>query len=370
MENESKLNSQSQIDYENINSWEIDVDAHRQILTDFLERWPEKKIKEMTLEQYVGVKNKDTFCQWLETKTRMLGSIKGVNSSKFGIYKREDPSKKPKKLVNDNEYSWQKFYSDKNRNEAFNKIKKEILQVVACAKKGHFEKIDKVHLTRFVKWKIAYLYSNERLIPIFKKDILEIIANHFDLAVDRHTTNSEIQKVMIENKPTQISIYEYSEYLYRKFGKTAKITQKGNQIKSGKTINGVKEKNISTQLRQGGASYIATQRHNELQEILKEQLVRKYGRENVILEKDYVDITVFQSDKIILYEIKSSSYAEDCIREALGQILSYSYKYKDDKREKELVVAGQYKPSEGARQFIDFLKNNLKLKFQYENIEV
>jgi len=62
----------------------------REILRQFLDRWSANEVRQMTLEQYVSVGDKDTFCQWLETKTRVLGSIKGVYSWKFGIYKRQD----------------------------------------------------------------------------------------------------------------------------------------------------------------------------------------------------------------------------------------------------------------------------------------
>ena len=63
------------------------TDICREILCDFLDRWSVDEVKRMTLDQYVSIGDKDTFCQWLETRTRILGSIKGVPSFKFGIYK-------------------------------------------------------------------------------------------------------------------------------------------------------------------------------------------------------------------------------------------------------------------------------------------
>jgi len=104
------------------------ADICKDILYDFLDRWTVDEVKQMTLDKYVSVGDKDTFCQWLETRTRILGSIKGIKSSKFGIYKRRDKSKKPKLLRNDNDYSWQKFYSDNDHNEAFKKIRNEICE--------------------------------------------------------------------------------------------------------------------------------------------------------------------------------------------------------------------------------------------------
>ena len=57
----------------------------KELLDACLDRWQPDYIQEMTLEEYVGVNNKDTFCQWVETKMRMIGSIKGMTSIRFGI---------------------------------------------------------------------------------------------------------------------------------------------------------------------------------------------------------------------------------------------------------------------------------------------
>lgn len=92
-----------------------------EILRQFRGRWNVDEVRQMALDQYVSVGDKDTFCQWLETKTRKLGSIKGVYSSKFGIYKRQDESKKPKTLYNDKDYSWLKYYGD-DSSEALGQI--------------------------------------------------------------------------------------------------------------------------------------------------------------------------------------------------------------------------------------------------------
>jgi hypothetical protein len=340
----------------------------RDILYDFQDRWTVENIKKMTLKQYVSVGDKDTFCQWLETRTRELGSIKGLNSSKFGIYKRSDKTKKPKRLASDNEYSWQKYYSESDKSEAFKNVKEEIFKIIKLSQSGQFEKIDELHLTQFVKWKIAYLYSNERLIPIFKKDALVKIANHYGLKANYRTPISEIQRVMISNKPSQLSIYEYSEQLYEKFGGNKKNSSKRKSTKRN-TRQGATGRNTGVQTRRGTSSYFASQKHNLLQETLFKKLVKIYGNKNVILEENYVDIKVTLKDKILLYEVKSSAYASDCIREALGQIISYSQREKDI-RQKHLIVAGQYKPNEDENEFIDYVKKNLKISFTYENIDL
>lgn len=346
---------------------ENNTELSREILRKFLERWDIETIKSMDLKQYVSVGDKDTFCQWLETKTRALGSIKGINSSKFGIYKRSDPNANPKNLVNDNLYSWQRYYGE-NRKEAFENVKAEILKIIDYSEKGDFDKIDDLHLTLFVKWKIAYLYSNERLIPIFKKAVLHKIAEHYGLKVTRKTRTSEIQNLIIANKPSHLSIYQFADLLYEKFGRdNGKTTNTGKKRKTKR--EGTISRNSSEQKRKGSTSYIAQQKHNKIQEVLQKKLEKKFGKENVVLEENYVDIKVKLKNEIHFYEVKSSAFASDCIREGLGQIISYMQK-DDDDRTKLLFIAGQYPPNQDEIEYLNFVKKKLKIDFDYVSVEL
>lgn len=346
---------------------ENNTELSRAILNEFLDRWDNEAIESMNLEQYVSVGNKDTFCQWLETKTRALGSIKGINSSKFGIYKRSDPNAKPKNLVSDNTYSWQRYYGE-NRKEAFQNIKTEILKIIDYSEKGDFEKIDDLHLTLFVKWKIAYLFSNERLIPIFKKAVLHKIAENYGLTVTSKTKTSEIQNLIIANKPSHLSIYEFADALYEKFGRdNGKTTNTGKSRKTKR--KGTTSRNSKKQKRKGSTSYIAEQKHNKIQEVLQKQLEQKYGKSNVVLEENYVDVKVKLKNEIHFYEVKSSAFASDCIREGLGQIMSYMQK-DDDNRTKLLFIVGQYPPNQDECKYLNFVKRKLKINFDYVSVEL
>jgi 5-methylcytosine-specific restriction enzyme B len=57
----------------------------RQLREEFVLRFPIETLKNMTLEQY-AVGKPDSFCYWLEFKTRELGSIGGGSSAKFGVW--------------------------------------------------------------------------------------------------------------------------------------------------------------------------------------------------------------------------------------------------------------------------------------------
>jgi hypothetical protein len=327
----------------------------------------------MTLQEYVSVKNKDTFCQWIETKTRVLGSIKGMTSIKFGIYERKDPNEKPKNYVNDSKYSWLRAYGN-NRNEVFEKVKKDVLEVIRLSVNGQFDKIDEIILPDLFKWKIAFLYSNERLIPIYKRDALFAIARHYGLSTNGKTKISEIQEVMIANKPSDKNIYAYMIELSDRFikGKNNDFEAKKLELEE-RNIKVIRKastkRNTQPHSRTINRSYVVEQKHNKIQKALEKKLIEEYGEENVKLEENYVDVKLTQPDYIALYEVKSSSYASECVREALGQILFYSY-HDQDKRPKKIYVVGQYPANEQDCGYIEYVKDKLNLDFEYLNIEI
>jgi hypothetical protein len=348
------------------------IDELKELLDEFLNRWTIENIENLTLQQYVGLQNKDTFCQWVETKTRRLGSIKGMTSIKFGIYERKDPNKKPKNYENDDKYSWLKGYG-KNRELAFTRVKNDIISIIKLSELGKFSEIDEIILPDLFKWKVAFLYSNERLIPIYKRDVHFKIAHHYGLSVNKKTRISEIQNLMMLNKPAHLDVYAFMWQLFEKFGKE----DEKNEIfdiesigkKSRKKRRATKSRNTTTQLRTVTRSYIVEQKHNKIQEALVKILSDEYGEENVILEENFVDIKLIQPEFINFYEVKSSSYASECIKEALGQILLYSF-YDGDIRKKNHIVVGQYPPTENDKKYIEFIKKNLKLDFEYINVEI
>lgn len=349
------------------------TDELKELLGDFLNQWHIDNVKNMTLQKYVNVGDKDTFCQWVETKTRILGSIKGMTSIKFGIYERKDPNKKPKNYENDDKYSWLRKYGS-NKEEAFENIKKDIIELIKLSEKGQFEKIDNIELPDLFKWKVAFLYSNERLIPIFKRDVLFKIANSFGFATNKQTKISKIQELMISNKPSSENIYDYMRQLYKNFGSDKEEKNTTSQLEKPKRIKRVGStesigKNTQTHTRTINRSYSVEQKHYKIQEALRKQLGDEYGKENVILEENYVDVKLLQPEYLGFYEVKSASYACECIREALGQILFYSY-HDQDKRKKKIFVVGQYPANQQDVGYIEYIKEKLNLEFEYLSVEI
>lgn len=353
---------------------ELTPEELRALLEEFLDRWPQDKVAAMTLPEYVDIYNKDTFTYWVETKMRPLGSIKGSFSTKFGIYRRKDPADTgSERFAHDDVYTWMKRFGA-TRDAAFNKVKKQILEVIAFAETGTFSNIDSIDIQDLFKWKVASLYSNERLVPIFKRDVLYRIASTYGMTTTSKTKISDIHELLIAKKPAGVDVYTYMTALYAQFGgkhhgndpTTPSLPNQPAKTKT--TQKAVTTKNTAPQVRKSARSYIADLKHNKIQVALQKRLIDAHGASAVLLEQNRVDVKLVLPDEIVFYEVKSASYASDCIEEALGQVLGYVFE-DTDSRQKRIVVVGQFPPNLDDQRFIEFIKERLSVDFSYEAID-
>jgi len=149
----------------------------------FLDRWNLENISELSLEQYSQVGNNDTFSYWFEYGSEELGRISGQTSStKYGIWNRSDDSVGVSKLyTNDGNYKWAVKYGAAPL-PAFENIRIYLNQVVECSLAGDFDMIEHIDLHSFLKWKLAFIFSGKKLLPIYDSSVLRNIARHFEYA--------------------------------------------------------------------------------------------------------------------------------------------------------------------------------------------
>ena len=177
----------------------------------FNNRFPIEKLSEMTLEQYTNTKREDSFCYWVETKTQDLGSIWGGSAYKFGIFKIAGSIKSSIGTLRDDEYAWYSKYGN-TRNDVFNNVRYKIVQIANFARQGNYSAIDEIDLGDAFKWKIAFLYSNKKLINWFKKDILLEFADFYGKSVTSNTPVSELQEILIKEKGNE-NLWDFSRVL-------------------------------------------------------------------------------------------------------------------------------------------------------------
>lgn len=188
----------------------------RETLIEFLKAFPLDSLKNMTLEQYTNLNREDSFCYCLEFYTYELGSIGGGASSKFGIYKYANkPTAAANRITYDSEYAWYTKFGKETAPEAFNVVKSTIIKIAQNANTGHFNAIDSItELGEAYRWKIAFLYSNKRLVPIYKKEMLISLAKHFGMIGAKEAPISKLQAFLMEKKGDKDVFVFYEELLH------------------------------------------------------------------------------------------------------------------------------------------------------------
>lgn len=170
----------------------------------------------------------------------------------------------------------------------------------------------------------------------------------------------EIQEILINYKPYDVTVFHYMQLLYQSY-------KTGFKTKALK--NNQKFKNEKEQSRSAPNSYISEQNHNKVQNKLIDNLSKRYGNEKVFVEENYVDVMVVLEKEIQIYEVKSNPYPHYCIREGLGQILNYAYNL-NTKKEIRLYIVGQYQATQNELEYINYIKSNLKINFEYISQEL
>lgn len=157
---------------------------------------------------------------------------------------------------------------------------------------------------------------------------------------------------------------------------TSDKTKSSNKkkVKKGKAKNGRNGTyviNTSDIFRKGTEPTVITRKHSKIQKQLLEDLKNIYSKENVEAEVDFIDIKVENDDKIILFEIKAYENPIKCIKEAIGQLLLYSFNLNNPKNKKiELRVIGPNRLNKSIPKFREYIKENLNMDFDYLDLKL
>lgn len=190
---------------------------------EFNERFPIEKLKNLTIEEYTNLKelSEDYFCTWVERRAQKLGSIQGANSLKFGIYKFKDEPEISCERDNEHKYAWPKRYGKDNEDhshykEVFERVRRGVVEIAEAAQKDpiDFATLDNSDLASMFKWKVAFLYSKKRLLPIYSPDALKYLAREKGIPFNKKTKTSEIVCSFLKLKESN-NIWDYSRKLWQ-----------------------------------------------------------------------------------------------------------------------------------------------------------
>lgn len=213
------------------------IENDKKLLEIFLGQFPIDKLKDLKLERYTNTgddrKNtdedgneRDDFTYWVEWKLDSLGGIKGGSSYKFGIYKcnsKPDIKTKGYKYDPENKYAWAEKYEPEGKSnisylDVFEEIRKRLVDVAEAAWKDDidYHTIETTFLGDAFKWKVAFLYSRNRLIPVYKKEALYNAAKILgyegsDEEGDKKERNKKQRNKKITIAGLQVWLKEYYE---------------------------------------------------------------------------------------------------------------------------------------------------------------
>lgn len=505
-------------------------------LKRFLKRWKIEDVKNMTLQEYNNVGSKDSFCYWLEHETENLGRIGGTPSNKFGIWEVKTLNQGTSKdFISDGNYKWYAKYG-KNRTDAFNRVKELIIEVIEYVSHGEFYKIEQVDYFALVKWKIAFIYSNYRLIPVYLNSAVRNIAKNFDYYEYNTAPLYQLHKYILEQKNEIQDFFEFSfeqyhiavkeqkknyyiigskysdefgnntvdispklyqdniiatgffgredlSHLYGK-GKTkidkwidknlktkypdkyqnakrtlsfflgikvgdiiavkshgqyggltiiayAEVIEVNGKVYYHSQTNGlghcinvsyietglykyvglnygrtihqivpfqrkghfekifgsysfdelndsvtpnynieltesrINEKQTEEKKRQVSYSTTVRKIHNKIQSSFAKHLQNKYPDNYIKTEHNYIDVVMQSETELYYYEVKPDNSVYACIRSGIGQLLDYYHKNPHSKKTVHIRIVGTEKPNDDDIKFIEFLKDSLKVSFDY-----
>ncbi|MFA0503415.1 McrB family protein [Vibrio sp. 10N.222.54.B12] len=193
---------------------EIDTNelhARNEMWQAFLTAWPYERVMAMTLEEYSNPGSKDSFSYWIEFGTTNLGSIKGGDSSKFGIYRRKSaPKGERPHIVHGEAYSWKRNLGETEQ-LAFQEIKSQIIHVIDAVKRGDLDVIQDSPLPNTIKWKTAFLYqdqSSPKVLAIFKEAVFQRACKSSDITIAQ--ANNEL----LACKPEGVDAASYTYHVW------------------------------------------------------------------------------------------------------------------------------------------------------------
>ena len=102
-------------------------------ISSFQSKFPIRQIETLTMDEYVeGKKSYDSFCYWIEEKTKSIASIKGARVDKFGVWFNKTKQG----------YDYVGRYGSSPEG-ALGKIKTLIIDLIDAGRSGDFTEIER-----------------------------------------------------------------------------------------------------------------------------------------------------------------------------------------------------------------------------------
>lgn len=132
----------------------------------------------------------------------------------------------------------------------------------------------------------------------------------------------------------------------------------------------IPSKKFKTKMTYGELSVEVDLEHNRMISNSWEQLKKQYGKENVRVEVPAgrgtkVDLVVKDRELVVFYEFKTAYSFIECVRNALGQLMEYSY-YPDKKNADKLVIVSDKPITKDGQRYMERIRKEFNLPIYYQ----
>ena len=214
----NKMRKLTEFDYM-LDSYDSQDQYLEDLRSEFVNSFPIDYIeKNMTIDEYVeGKGNSGSFCNQLERGLAGLGSIRGSNAKKFGIYYSQEHQKYVINKV------WQIPTDHPDIDKSFQKLKDKIVELIKAGDADNQKVIEDNPLSTMVKMKILSVYYPEKYLNIFSERMLDYFVYQFyGDSVSRKVSPYEKQKLLLKLKTTDKATknwnnIKFGNYLYHLF---------------------------------------------------------------------------------------------------------------------------------------------------------
>lgn len=204
-----------------------------------------------------------------------------------------------------------------------------------------------------------------------KKDNTFIfIGKYFDKSPDKLSEKDFIN--MLTTFDELFDVYKFVEN-----DSQIKLTINTKQQKPSEDFSGVftfksghKDGEESSQFTVGNHTVVVDFVHKKIQKYIHKQLVEINGEKNVGTENPSgsgtkIDLVVNKNNKHTFYEIKTSNSIRVCIREALPQLLEYSY-WPNKNNASKLIIVSENEITDEAIKYLNKLRNDFNIPVHYQ----
>jgi 5-methylcytosine-specific restriction endonuclease McrBC GTP-binding regulatory subunit McrB len=192
-----------------------------ELYQEFQDKFSIDKLKGMTLEVYTNDTDENGFIYWMLNKfgTSNEGNYTGCERINFGIYKYKNDRELSAKSDNyNNNFAWKtkqyKISNNATAEEAFEKIREYICEVAENAHNfalknevSFLQKIDDNPLPNQLKWKIAFLFSDTKLIGCYShkklRELLQMLLPNEKIKTSKPISDLQYQLAQMRDKNPQ-----------------------------------------------------------------------------------------------------------------------------------------------------------------------